>query len=425
MTNRKKVVIVGGGFGGIELMKKLRNQDEFEVTLVDKHNYYFFPPLIYQVATGFMEPSAISYPFRKILRNAGNFRFRLGELKSIDPAANKVILDNGELPYDYLVLATGTVANFFGMKNVEANALPMKTISDALAMRNTLLNDFELATRTTDEAEKKKLLSIVIAGAGPTGVELAGMFAEMRKNILSKDYPELAGAGLGQIVLIDGAPVVMAPMSPEAQQYTAEKLQEMGVQIVLNKTVKDFVNDTVVLSDGSTFSTKNLIWAAGVTSLVFEGLPKEAYGRGKRLLVDGFNRLQGYENIFAIGDTALMTADANWPDGHPQLAQPSIQQATNLGNNLRKPQAEWKPFVYNNKGSMAIIGSNKAVADIPKNIHLKGFPAWFIWVFIHIMSLVTYKNRVRALYNWIGYYFRKDQSFRMIIQPTKKVGEGK
>lgn len=420
----KKVVIIGGGFAGIEMLDQLKNEDQFQVTLVDKHNYYFFPPLIYQVATGFMEPSAISYPFRKILRGGKNFRFRLGELLSINPENNSVTLDNGTLPYDILIISTGTQSNFFGMENVQRNSLPMKTISDALAMRNTLLSGLEKASRSNDPTEREKLLSIVIAGAGPTGVELAGMFSEMRKNIIAKDYPEFDRSVMGGVLLVDGAQTVLAPMSSKSQQYTQQKLEELGVRIILNTTVKDFVDDQVYLSDGSTIATKNLIWAAGVTSLVFEGLPKEAYGRGRRLMVDGFNRLLNYENIYALGDTAIMTADKHFPEGHPQLAQPAIQQAKNLGKNFKRAdRSAWKTFSYTDRGSMAIIGSNKAVADIPKNIHLRGFPAWFIWVFIHIMSLVTYKNRARALYNWIGYYFRQDQSFRMIIQPSKRFAE--
>lgn len=415
---KKRVVVVGGGFAGVELMKQLRNDDRFEAILVDLNNYYFFPPLIYQVATGFMEPSAISYPFRKILRGRNNSFFRMGELQKIVPEENRIVLDNGELNYDLLVIATGTESNFFGMDRVKESAIPMKNISDALAMRNFILNNLEKASRSNHAEEKRQLLNIVIAGAGPTGVELAGMFSEMRQNILAKDYPELMSDSGAGITLVDGSPAVLSPMSEKSQRYSYEQLTKLGVKIILNTTVKDYVNNEVILSDGSAIKADNLIWTAGVTSKVFEGLPKEAYGRGRRLIVDAFNKVQGFENIYALGDTCLLSGDPGFPDGHPQMAQPAIQQAANLGKNLKRT-GEWKPFTYKDKGSMAIIGRNKAVADIPKSTHLNGFPAWFIWVFVHIMSLVNYRNRVKSLYNWIGAYFTKDQSFRMIIRPRK------
>ena len=416
-NNTKKVVIIGGGFAGINLAKKLKNKPGFEVLLVDKNNYHFFPPLIYQVATGFMEPSAISYPFRQMLRGMKNGRFRMGTLEKILPGENKIMLNNGGVLYDYLVLATGTISNFFGMENVEKYAIPMKTISDAVTMRNILLRNLEAATRTTDMEERRRLISIVVAGAGPTGVELSGMFAEMRKNILARDYPELMEVKGAEIVLVDGAPTVLAPMSEKSQRYTHEELEKMGVHIILNENVVDYKNDVVTLASGRQLETRNLIWSAGVTSQPFEGFEKEQFGRGRRLKVDAFNRVVQTANIFALGDTAIMEeGDPQFAGGHPQLAQPAIQQAKNLGENLVRPVSEWAPFTYSDKGSMAIIGSNKAVADIPKpSLHFNGFIAWFLWVFVHIMSLVTYKNRLRALYNWIEHYLRRDQSFRMII----------
>lgn len=419
----KRIVIVGGGFAGINLIAKLKNNKSFEVILVDLNNYHFFPPLIYQVASGFMEPSAISYPFRKIISKENNVRFRLGELRRIIPEEKKIILHNGELLYDMLVLATGTQPNYFGMDNVKKNSIPMKTIADALSMRNKLLLHLEEASRTDDIKEQQKLIGTVIAGAGPTGVELAGMFAEMRKNIIQKDYPEFTEEALGNVILIDGAPTVLPPMSAQSQKYTYKNLQKLGVKIILNTNVKDFIDDKVYLTNGSVIETKNLIWTAGVKAKTFEGLKEADYGRGARLLVNEYNQLIHYPDIYALGDTCLMTADKAFADGHPQLAQAAIQQALNLGNNLKKSSLQqWKPFVYNDKGSMAIIGRNKAVAEIPKiNKYFKGFFAWFIWVFVHIMSLVTYKNRLAALYNWVISYFSKDQSFRMIIEPKEKV----
>ncbi|CEN39813.1 NAD(P)/FAD-dependent oxidoreductase [Capnocytophaga cynodegmi] len=421
MKHKKHIVIVGGGFAGLQLIKELNHSDEFRVTLVDMNNYNFFPPLLYQVAAGFMEPSAISYPFRKILRSYKNTNFRMGELKEVIPSENKLILSNGEMFYDILVMATGAETNFFGNQNVAQKAMPMKTISDALMLRNLVYTRLERATRTEDKEQRKKLLSFAIAGAGPTGVELSGIFAEMKHYILEKDYPELAKEDLGDIFLIDGQKTVLAPMSEKSQKYTEKSLLKMGVKLKLNVFVKDFVNDEVHLSDGTILDARNLIWAAGVSAKSFKGIDNEAFlGRGKRMKTDAFNKMEGFDNIYAIGDSCIMTADSNFPEGHPQLAQVAIQQARNLGKNLINNFVNPTHFSYTDKGSMAIIGRNKAVADIPKKIFLKGFFAWFIWVFVHIMSLVTFRNRLRAFYNWLGYYISKDQSYRMVLKPSDK-----
>ena len=416
----KHIVVVGGGFAGLNIVMQLQNKPGITATLIDINNYNFFPPLLYQVATGFLEPSAISYPFRRFLRNRSNITFRMAELKKIVPEENKIILSNGALQYDVLVICTGAESNYFGMENVKRNSIPMKTMSDALAMRNILLQRLEEATRVSDIEEKKKLITIVVAGAGPTGVELSGMFAEMRKNIIQKDYPELSGRGLGEIYLIDGAPAVLAPMSEKSQRYTYKSLEELGVKIKLNVNVKDFADDAVHLSDGTIIPTKNLIWAAGVAAKVFEGIPQESHGRGKRLITDEYNKVKGFDNIYALGDTSFQTHDPAFPNGHPQVAQVAIQQAQNLGENLLRPQSGWHPFVYNDKGSMAIIGRNKAVADISAKTHFNGFFAWLVWLFIHVMSLLNYRNRLRTLYNWVGAYFSKDQAFRMIIRPDER-----
>ncbi|MFK8267476.1 NAD(P)/FAD-dependent oxidoreductase [Capnocytophaga cynodegmi] len=425
MKHKKHIVIVGGGFAGLQLIKELNHSDEFRVTLVDMNNYNFFPPLLYQVAAGFMEPSAISYPFRKILRSYKNTNFRMGELKEVISSENKLILSNGEMFYDILVMATGAETNFFGNQNVAQKAMPMKTISDALMLRNLVYTRLERATRTEDKEQRKKLLSFAIAGAGPTGVELSGIFAEMKHYILEKDYPELAKEDLGDIFLIDGQKTVLAPMSEKSQKYTEKSLLKMGVKLKLNVFVKDFVNDEVHLSDGTILDARNLIWAAGVSAKSFKGIDNEAFlGRGKRMKTDAFNKMEGFDNIYAIGDSCIMTADSNFPEGHPQLAQVAIQQARNLGKNLINNFVNPTPFSYTDKGSMAIIGRNKAVADIPKKIFLKGFFAWFIWVFVHIMSLVTFRNRLRAFYNWLGYYISKDQSYRMVLKPSDKKAQG-
>lgn len=418
----KKVVIVGGGFAGVNLAKKLTTNDDFDVTLVDKNNYNFFPPLIYQVATGFLETSNVSYPFRKLFRGKKNFSFRMGELEEVFPEQKKLMLSTGEISYDYLVFATGCITNYFGMKNVEEHAIPMKTVADALNMRNTLLERLEQASRETDPAERKKLLTIVVAGSGPTGVEISGMFAEMKRSIIAKDYPELKGAN-GEIFLVDGLKAVLAPMSKKSQQYTYDTLVKMGVNIRLNTMVKDFADEKVYFSDGSTIETKNLIWAAGVTAIVFKGLPETVYGKGKRLIVDAYNQVTGLNDIYAIGDTCIMTADPHFDQGHPQLAQVAIQQGSNLGKNLSKAlrNETLKPFSYHDKGSMAIIGRNKAVADLPKPVlFFSGFIAWAMWLFIHLLSLINYRNRIKTLYNWTVAYFTKDQSLRMIVRPAPK-----
>lgn len=421
MKNKKHIVIVGGGFAGLQLIRELDKSNKFHITLVDMNNYNFFPPLLYQVAAGFIEPSAISYPYRKILRERKNTRFRMGELKEVVPSENKLILSNGELFYDILVMATGAESNFFGNKNVAEKAMPMKTISDALMLRNLVYTRLERATRTSDKEQRKKLLSFAIAGAGPTGVELSGIFAEMKQNIMRKDYPELTDDDLGDIFLIDGQKTVLAPMSAKAQKYTEKSLLKMGVKLKLNVFVKDFINDEVHLSDGTVLEARNLIWAAGVAAKSFRGIDNNSFlSRGKRIKTDAFNKMEEFENIYAIGDSSVMTTDPQYPDGHPQLAQVAIQQAINLGKNLIQEFKNPKPFTYTDKGSMAIIGRNKAVADIPKKLFLKGFFAWAIWVFVHIMSLVNFRNRLKAFYNWLGYYISKDQSYRMILKPSSK-----
>jgi NADH:ubiquinone reductase (H+-translocating) len=416
------IVVIGGGFAGVNLAKSLANKTAFQVTIVDKNNYNFFPPLIYQVATAFLEPTSISYPFRKLFSGKDNLHFRLGDVKKIVPEQNKIILHDGELPYDYLVFATGAETNYFGLENVKRHAIPMKTLSDALEMRNRLLEQMEAAAVSTDPEEIKQLLTIVIAGGGPTGVELAGMFAEMKNGILRKEYPNLTGKG-GEIYLVDGIGVVLAPMSPESQQDTFEALTKLGVKIKFNYQVKDYADGKVLFTNGESIATKSLIWAAGVTASVFEGLPPETYGRGRRMLVDGYNKVKGTENIYAIGDTCLQTTDIHFPNGHPQVAQVAIQQGINLAKNFQA-QANGKAikaFTYNDKGSMAIIGRNKAVVDLPKpKLHMKGFIAWLAWLFIHLLSLITYRNRVRTFWNWMIAYFTKDQSMRMIIRPARK-----
>ena len=421
---KKHIVIIGGGFAGINLANSLSNVDQFDITLIDKNNYIFFPPLIYQVATGFLETSSISYPFRKLLKEKKNIRFWLGKFIKVIPEENKILISNGELKYDYLVFAAGTKTNYFGMENVKKNAIPMKTLDDALNMRNILLQRIEQATTTKNKAEKKKLLTMVIVGGGPTGVEVSGMFAEMSRTIIQKEYPELTHLSKTDIYLVDGGDKLLAPMSEKSQKYTYETLNQLGVQIKLNAQVTDYDGEIVTFKDGSFIKTKNLIWAAGVTAMNFDGIPKACYGKAKRLIVDEYNKIVGTNNLFAIGDTCIQETDKNFATGHPQVAQVAIQQGKNLALNFiaLNSNKTQKPFKYKDRGSMAIIGKAKAVADIPNhNIHFHGFLAWITWLFIHIMSLINYRNRVKTLYNWSVAYFLKDQSLRFIVRPNEKV----
>ncbi|AXG74705.1 NAD(P)/FAD-dependent oxidoreductase [Flavobacterium arcticum] len=422
-----KVVIIGGGFAGINLAENLAENKNFTITLVDKNNYNFFPPLIYQVATAYLEPSSISYPFRKLFRGKKNIQFRFGELLSVKPETNTVVLHNGELEYDKLVFATGAETNYFGMENVMKNAIPMKTLNDAIEMRNRLLQRMEKAAICKNSRERRKYLNIVVAGGGPTGVEVSGMFAEMRNGVLRKEYPELATSA-SNIYLVDGGDALLGPMSKKSQEATYHALEKMGVVIKLNTRVTDFTDDTVYLSNGETISSKNLIWAAGVSAKTFEGVPLESYGRGRRMITDEFNKVANTHNIYAIGDTSIQTTDENFPNGHPQVAQVAIQQGIQLAKNFKRTlkNEALQPFKYNDKGSMAIIGKNKAVVDIPKpEIHFNGFIAWLAWLFIHLMSLISYRNRLATFWNWMTAYFAQDQSLRMIIRPDKRKNEDK
>ncbi|GGG58882.1 NAD(P)/FAD-dependent oxidoreductase [Epilithonimonas arachidiradicis] len=423
MENHDNIVIIGGGFAGVELAEQLlKSNIKSQIILVDKNNYNFFPPLIYQVATGFLDVSNISYPFRKHFRSHPNFSFVMGELQEIVPAENKIILNCGEIFYSKLIIATGTVTNYFGNESIRKNALPMKTITDAINLKNKILERLEKASKTSDDELRAKLTTFVIAGGGPTGVEVAGMLSELRKNILFKDYPELESVAF-DIYLIDGLPTILAPMSKKSQHYAQKSLEKSGVIIKLGQVVKDYVDGVVHLADGTAIASENLIWTAGVTSQAFQGLPEESFGKGKRLRVDSFNKVIGTPNIYAVGDTCLMTTDPAFPQGHPQLAQVAIQQAKLLAKNIiaKENGKDQKPFIYNDKGSMAIIKRNRAVADLPEPFkHFNGFVAWLIWIFVHLMSLINVRNKVTTFFNWLNSYTTKDQPLRMIIDPSKK-----
>lgn len=416
----KKVVVVGGGFAGINLIKQLAKDKRFHITLVDTNNYHFFPPLLYQVATAFIEPYNISYPFRRMFQEKENLRFHMGALQQIHPEQNMITTESGTVSYDYLVLAMGTESNYFGMEQVKEKALPMKTIEEALNMRNHLLINMEKAVRTSDPAERERRLNIVIAGGGPTGVELAGMLAELGSHIAAKEYPELKDYR-SHLYLIDAGPVLLAPMSKKAQEEAFGVLRRLGVQIILNAAVKDYDGEKVVLSDGRTIETHTLIWASGVMGREAPGLPTEVIIRGRRILVDEHNRVAGFHNIFALGDICLQTTDPNFPNGHPQVAQVAIQQGQLLAKNLQRELdgESLKPFRYNDKGSMAIISKFKAVADLPK-VSFKGFFAWLIWLFIHIIPLVGFRNKVKLFFSWLWSFLTNDPTLRLIIRPREE-----
>jgi len=413
----KKIVVIGGGFAGINLAKHLGNKKGLQVTLVDKNNYNFFPPLLYQLATGMLDVSSISIPFRTLFTGKKNLHFRLGTLEKVVPEQHKVILSTGEMTYDFLVIATGTKSNYFGMANIEKNALPMKTVNDAIKLRNYLLMEGEKYSFSTDEDEKRKMRNIVISGAGPSGVEIAGMIAEMRNRKLENIYPELQEEALN-IYLVDGAPTVLPPMSEKSQKYSKESLEKMGIHVKLNKMVADYKDDKVIFKDGETIETKTLIWTAGVTPIKFEGIPETYYGPGDRLSVDAYNKVIGSDTIFAIGDCCIQKTDEDWPEGHPQLGSVAQQQGKALAKNFLRmvEEKELAPFSYLDKGTMAIIGDKKAVADMtfPKTT-LTGFFAWVAWLFVHLFLLVDYRNKWKTFWNWANTYLGKGNSQGIMI----------
>ena len=416
---KKHIVIVGGGFAGINLIKSLKNDKRFRITLVDKNNYHFFPPLIYQVATSFIEASNISYPIRKFISSYNNVHFQMGSLVKVVPEEKILETETGPLKYDYLVLGLGTESNFFGMDNVRRCALPMKNIEEALYLRNHILLNLEESARNKNISEAKKIQNIVIAGGGPTGVELAGMLAEMGRYIAEKEYPEIK-LGLSNLYLVDALPTLLSPMSKVAQKTAYDTLKKLGVKIVLNVSVKDYVDEKVILSDGTTIETKTLIWTSGVVGRSVPGLPEASIGKGKRILVDAFNKVRYTDDIYALGDICLQTTDADFPNGHPQLAQVAIQQGKNLGANFKRmdAQKDLVPFKYNNKGSMAIISKFNAVVDLPK-FSYNGFIAWLTWLFIHVIPLVGFRNQLRLAFDWFRLFITNNPSIRLILYPKR------
>lgn len=416
-ANQKRIVFVGGGFAGVEFLKKMAKDQRYLVTLVDINNYHFFPPLLYQVATAFIEPSNICYPFRRLMQGKKNLRFHMGQMEKIIPEENKIITTTGDLSYDYLVLAIGTETNYFGMENVKRDAVPMKTINDSLKMRNHLLLNMEKAVREKNKKEKQKYLNIVISGGGPTGVEIAGMLSELGQHVAAKEYPEIANLP-AYIHLVDAGPTLLGPMSKTAQDEAYKVLSGLGVKIKLNLAVKDYRDGIVYLADGNSIPTNMLIWTSGVTGRPIEGLPSDVIGRGKRVKVDANNKVLEMANVFAVGDICLQQTDENYPEGHPQLAQVAIQQAHLLATNFKNMSdgSTLKPFKYTDKGSMAIISKYNAVADLPK-FSLKGFFAWLIWLFIHVIPLVGFRNKVKIAFSWFWSFLTNNPTLRLIIRP--------
>lgn len=420
-TDQERIVIVGGGFAGLTLAQKLRKSDYLTV-LVDKNNYHQFQPLFYQVATAGLEPSSIIYPLRKMFQRNRKTFIRVTEVQKIEPENNRVITSFGILNYNHLVLAHGADTNYFGNKNLEANVIPMKSVSEALHLRNTLFDDLEHALTSDDASERAGLLNIAIVGGGPTGVEVAGALAEMRKHILPKDYPELNPADVS-IHLIQGGDCLLKGMSSEASSAALEFLENLGVEVKLNSRVKDYDGEFLKMADGSQIGAKKVIWAAGIRGNTIAGLPENVVTGGNRLRVNELNQVEGFDNIYAIGDIASMISE-EYPYGHPQVAQVAIQQAKNLANNFKgriKKKAP-KPFVYKDLGSMATIGRRRAVCDLP-GIKFQGTFAWLIWLFVHLLQLIGFKNRLFVFVNWVWNYLFYDQSLRLIIRTPGRINK--
>lgn len=419
-SKNPRIVIIGGGFAGVSLVKMLANKN-VQVVLLDKRNYHTFQPLLYQVSSSGLEPDSIAYPLRKIIKKQKNTFFRLTEVSSIDGVSKKVITDIGELSFDYLVIATGTKTNYFGNKAIEENSMPMKTVPQALNIRSLILQNFEKAAISSSKEEREAYLNFVIVGGGPTGVELAGAIAELKNHILPKDYHDLNASDM-QIHLLEGGPKLLPPMSEHASTKSSEFLKRLGVIVHCNTFVKDYDGSIVSTNSDLTLETETLIWAAGVTGNPILGLDANVLmERTNRYRVNRYNQVEGYDGIFALGDIALMETEV-YPNGHPQVAQPAIQQGKLLGKNLMRLIAgkPMKKFEYKDKGSMATIGRNKAVVDL-KSYKFSGFFAWFVWMFVHLMSLVGFRNRIVVLFNWTYNYINFDKAARLIIRPFRKL----
>jgi NADH:ubiquinone reductase (H+-translocating) len=418
-THQKRVVIVGGGFGGLTLARKLAKAD-FQVVLIDKNNYHQFQPLFYQVAMAGLEPSSIVFPFRKVFQNNKNVFVRVTKVLSVNHLQNEITTEIGPLRYDYLVLAIGADTNWYGNERVRANAIPMKSVSEALFLRNTVFEDYERAVTSENYDQRQRYLDIVVVGGGPTGVEVAGSLAEMKRHIIGKDYQDLNRDEI-EIHLVHGDPRVLNTMSPQASAKAEQFLRELGVTLWLDKVVKDYDGEIVTVDDGSTIRANKVIWAAGIAGNKLEGIPAEAIGRGNRLKVNAFNQIEGLPNVFAIGDIAVQMHEEKWPNGHPQVAQVAIQQGKLLAANLKRLANGKLPesFRYRDLGSMATIGRHRAVVDLPF-WRFQGVFAWLAWLFVHLFAILGAKNKVFIFMNWVWNYLTYDQSLRLVIKPWRK-----
>lgn len=414
-TDKKRIVIVGGGLGGLELAFKLVD-DDYQVVLVDKNNYHQFPPLIYQVASGGLEPSSISFPFRRLFQGRKDFFFRMAEVKSVDSAKKTINTTVGEIEYDYLVLAFGAKTNFFGNKDIEATTLPMKSVSEAMKLRNTILRNLELALTEEDPARKQALMNIVVVGGGASGVEIAGAVAEMKKNIIARDYPDLDSSQM-HIYLVNAGDRLLATMDPVSSKRAERDLKDLHVHIRQPQFATEYKDGILKTSAGLEIPTQTVIWVSGICANTVEGFPAESIGHAGRFLTDRFCRVKGVKDVYAIGDVSLVEGDEEYPLGHPQLAQVAMQQAKTVAKNFKAmlKGKEPKPFKYKNLGVMATIGRNHAVAEISGN-KFGGFPAWALWLVVHLRSILGVKNKTFILLNWIWNYINYKQSLRLILK---------
>ena len=416
MEIREKIIVIGGGFAGLQFAKKLNGNRTKKLVMIDKANHHMFQPLFYQVACGRIEPSNISFPFRKIFQRSKNIQFRMTEVKQIIPSENKIITENHVFHYDKLVIATGCKTNFFGNQKMENLAFGMKNTHEAISIRNHVLLTFEKLIIEKSRSDDGNW-NIVIVGSGPTGVELAGAFAEMKREILPRDYPRMNFDDL-EIILVSSTEKPLAVMSEESQEKSEQYLKDLGVRFISNDIVTDYDGDRVYLSSGNVIPSNNVIWAAGVTGNIIEGLTENSI-KNNRYIVDRYNKIVGFDNIYAIGDIAYMETP-KYPNGHPQVANVAINQGKNLAKNfLKKSENEWQPYEYDDKGSMATIGKHRAVVDLPK-FKFQGIFAWYFWMFLHLMLILSVRNKLAIFFNWMWSYINRDSSLRLIIIPNKK-----
>ena len=415
-----RVVVIGSGFAGLRFVKKI-NSKYYQVVLLDKNNFHTFQPLMYQVASSGLEPDSIVYPIRKVFKGKKHFHFRMAEVLSIDTNSSNVKTNIGNIEYDYLVVATGATTNFFGLKNIEKHGFTMKSLRESLDLRSIIIQNFETALTLSEISERDKYMNFVIVGGGATGVELAGALAELKKNTLQKDYPDL-DLNQMQIHLVEASDRVLNNMSENASAKSYRFLKKLGINVWLNTKVEDY-RDDIVFTNNKNFSSKTVVWSAGVKGAPIKDLTGNI-DKHHRIITDDYNRLEGFDGrIFAIGDVATIQSKKT-KNGHPMLASVAGQQGHHLGKNLnwKAKNKEMKPFLYNDKGTMATIGKNKAVVDLPF-LQFSGIIAWFVWMFLHLMLLVDFRNRLIVFANWTWSYFNSDKGLRLIIRQVKRRGE--